>query len=324
MKVLVTGGAGYIGALLVPQLLSDGHEVTVYDTMWLGSGHLPKDNGNLTIIKGDVRDQVHYRLHCVRKDAIIYLASVSNNAMYDKNYDLTTSVNTGCFNMNVKVAKASGVKLFIYASSVAAYGVTDKPANEDNQLGVSSHYGNAKAGCEGIVKAYQDDNFTTVRVRSASVCGYSPNMRFDTTINMMVNHAYRKGKITVNGGEQYRTHVHIQDLCDFYRLLLTLRDKALFGGQAFNVVCGNQKVIESARLVKSVFQDHGKYVDLEVGPPTDDRSYMVSGNRALVLGFAPKRDVRNAITDLYLKFASGYWKDSLENDIYQNLITGIE
>ena len=290
MNVLCVGGCGYIGALLVPQLLAEGHKVTVYDLQLFGDGHLPKDNQNLTIIKGDVRDVDDLYGAAVDQDAIIWLASVSNNAMYGVNYEFTHSVNT-CLTY-------FPVKRFIYASSAAVADPT-------------SDYAKDKIYCEEKLKGTK-----AIIVRSASVCGYSPRQRFDLTVNMMIHDAARKGVITVNGGLQKRSHVHIQDLCDFYKLLLTERDEFVCG-QTFTVVADNLSVMATAREVVNVYVD--RYIQIVTKPRSDNRSYVSSGDKALVIGFAPKRNVRDAIQDLKIKFDSGYWPDSLTNPIFQNI-----
>ena len=279
MNVLCVGGCGYIGALLVPQLLAEGHKVTVYDLQLFGDGHLPKDNQNLTIIKGDVREIDDLYDAAVDQEVIIWLASVSNNAMYGVNYELTHSVNT-CLTY-------FPVKRFIYASSVAVADPT-------------SDYAKDKLYCEKLLKDYP-----AVIVRSASVCGYSPHQRFDLTVNRMVNDATRKGVITVNGGDQMRTHVHIKDVCDFYRLLLT---SDLSG--TFNLVTENQSVLDTALRVNRIIP-----VEIDIKVRTDDRSYMVEPSKE----FTPKKTIQQAIQDLKIKFDSGYWPDSLTNPIYQNI-----
>ena len=151
----------------------------------------------------------------------------------------------------------------------------------------------------------------TIIVRSASVCGYSPNMRFDTTVNMMTNHAIRKGEITVNGGRQKRSHVHIKDICDFYKLLLKAPKEKI--GQAFNVVLENKAVAETANTVAEVM---GCIIVKK--PHSDDRSYTVDGTKAReILGFTPKHSVWQAVRDMVVKLKAGYWPDSLTNPIYQ-------
>lgn len=294
MNLIVPGGAGYIGARLVPFLLADGHKVTVFDTLWFGDGSLP-DNPNLTIIKGDIRDQQALRDASAGQDACIYLASISNNAMYAVNREVTHAVNAEHFPAAHGCIVLSGVKRFIYASSVAV-------------LDPTSEYAKDKLFCESILK-----DTGAIIVRAASVCGYSPHQRLDTTINMMTHDAYRKGVITVNGGEQERTHVHIDDLCRFYRMALTEG----VDGETYTVWALSEKIKHTAANVAQVFRDAGKQVSVEIKPRSDNRSYSIERTNSLDWG--PKKAVWDGVRDLIIKFDSGYWPDSRTNPIYQNI-----
>ena len=289
MNVLVAGGAGYIGARLVPFLLADGHKVTVFDSMWFGNGHLP-DNPNLTVIKGDIRDTFALNDAALGQDSVIWLASISNNDMYRVNYDLTHTVNTSITPFSIK---------FIYASSVAV-------------LDPTSDYAKDKLYCESVLK-----DTGAIIVRSASVVGYSAHQRFDLTLNRMTHDAYRKGVITVNGGNQVRTHIHIDDLCDFYRLLLTKGVQ----GETYTAWNISLSIKDSAETIKGIFEDHKKQVSIEYKPRTDDRSYgtELNGDSMRSIGAETKRAVWDGVRDLIIKFDSGYWKDSETNPIYQNI-----
>jgi nucleoside-diphosphate-sugar epimerase len=313
MRILCSGGASYIGSWLVPQLLAEGHKVTVYDTLMFGDGFLPKDNYSLTILRADVRNASLWRQMCMLHDTVIYLASISSEMMCQKNPELAQSINVDCFGPNVEIAKAEGIKRFIYASSVAGYGSSETSMKEDAPLEPTTIYGKGKKACEDILKDFQSEDFTTIVTRSASVCGYSPRIRLDLTINRMVHDACRKGLITVEGGNQVRSHVHMKDICEFYKLLIKA-PKNLIEGQAFNVVAENQSVMESAKIV-SIACGSG----IEVKERVDDRSYSVDGEKAKSIGFFPTLRVQDAVLDLKYKFDSGYWKDSLTNPIYQNM-----
>ena len=313
MRVLVPGGASYIGAYLVPQLLAEGHEVTVYDTFAFGESWLPKDNDNLELVKADVRDQDAWRAVCKKKHAIIYLASISRESMCQKYEPLAHEVNVECVGPDIQIAKDEGVKKFIYASSVAIYGSSNSPATEKHPINPTSIYGKHKAECEELLWKAHSKDFACVATRSASVCGYSPRMRLDLTINRMVHDAVRKNVITVEGGKQIRSHVHMRDICDFYKQLLW-DERA--SGHAFNVVCDNQTIEMSAELVASIVD-----CEVKVTERVDDRSYSIDGHKAYaLLDFMPKRPIYQAVYDLKACFDSGYWKDSLTNPVYQNII----
>lgn len=310
MKVLVPGGAGYIGAVLVPWLLADGHEVTVYDMMWFGRGHLP-ENGSLKIIKADIRSLRDINAACEGQDAVICLASISAEEMCQRNPVLARTVNMGGA-MSVAIsAKNAGIRRFIYASSVAAYASSDKPSSETDEMRPTTIYGECKVDAERRVRESFPE---AVIVRCASVCGYSPHQRFDLTVNMMVHDAMRKGVITVNGGEQKRSHIHIQDVCDFYRLLLDVPERKI-SGQIFNVAAVNETVVETANLVA---KETGAAVLMQ--PRSDNRSYKVDGAKAFeVLGYKPRRTIRQAVLDLKARFDAGNWPDSMTNQAYMNL-----
>lgn len=283
MNIIVPGGCGHIGARLVPFLLADGHKVTVLDTQWFGDGHLP-GNDSLRVIKGDVRTFQDWGGY----EAVIWLASISNNAMYTVNYDLTHAVNT--------FVRRGDAPKFIYASSVAV-------------LDPTSDYAKDKLFCEAQLM-----DTGAIIVRSASACGYSPHMRLDTTINMMTHDAYRKGVITVHGGEQERTHVHIDDLCNFYRMAL----KDGVDGETYTVWALGEKIKHTAKNVAGIFENEGKNVSIEVKPRSDNRSYSIEGGKSLNWG--PKKAVWDGVRDLIIRFDDGYWPDSLTNPVYQNVI----
>ena len=319
MRILIPGGASYIGSWLVPHLLAEGHQVTVYDTLMFGNGFLPKDNGNLTIVKADVRDTDYWQKACAGHDTVIYLASISRELMCQQQPELAQAVNVDCFAPDVEIAKAEGIKRFIYASSVAVYGSSETPMKEDTKQEPTTIYGQGKKACEEVLKSVQSSDFTTIVTRSASVCGYAPRMRLDLTINRMVHDAHRKGVINVEGGKQTRSHVHIQDLSDFYKLLVTA-PKEKIEGQAFNVVMENQTILESARMVQQVFDITGSFIRIITTPRVDDRSYAIDGEKIMDLGFQPTRFISHAVREIAEKFESGYWKDSLTNPIYQNML----
>lgn len=311
MKVLLIGGCGYIGADLSTTLLAADHHVTVYDAQWFGTGN-PPNNDNYTLIYGDIRDHERLGKALNGQNAVIYLAGLTNNDECNKNPKLAFEVNEEAFPKVFELAHKKKVERFIYASSVAAYGNSSDLLTEDMPLKPATLYGFGKAHCEEFIKKYNWDNWTIVR--PASVCGYSPRMRFDLTVNRMVHDAFIKGRITVNGGQQMRTHVHIKDLNQFYAFLLKVHKPRIFR-QVFNVVSENQKVIDTANYVF----DRVLASRMEIGERTDNRSYMVSGEKAKRLGFVPKRDVLTAVGDIYSRFKEGYWNDVLTNKEYFNV-----
>lgn len=309
MNIFIPGGSGYIGSYLVPFLLADGHKVRVLDTEWFGKGHI-SDNDSCEFIKGDVRDIPVFEKALKGMDTVIYLASISNNDMFAINPTLFWDVNRHAFGANLALAHNAGVKKFIYASSVAGYDTGERPATEEDKLKPLTPYATAKIACE---KTLIDCKIPWVIVRSASVCGYSTNQRFDTTFNKMVHDACKHGVITVNGGDQVRSHIHIKDLCDFYRLLVNHKTS----GSTYNVVERNQKVRDTAILIAETL---GAAITYK--PNTDTRSYSVSGEKAKdVLGWKPSKLIDFAIHDLMIRFSRGMWKE--DNDSLWKINRGL-
>src|SRR5436305_11078841 len=247
-KVLVTGGAGYCGARLVPQLLERGYKVTVYDIMFFGSSFLPRDNPNLRVIDGDIRDTAKFAAAVAGHDAVVHLACISNDASFELDEDLSTSINLNAFEPLVLAAKKAGVKRFVYASSSSVYGVSDKSdVTEDHPLVPLTLYNKYKGMCEPLLFNHQSKDFVCVVIRPATLCGYAPRQRLDLSVNILTNHAINSGKITVFGGSQKRPNLHVQDMCDVYKLLLTV-DDAKISGQIFNAGFQNLSIMEIAHL----------------------------------------------------------------------------
>ena len=317
-RVLVTGGAGYVGSNLVPKLLQAGYEVAVLDLYLYGdvfanlSGE-PK----LTQIKGDLRHpaDVHNALRGC--DAVIHLACISNDPSFDLNPELGKSINFVCFRPLVKAAKDAGVRRFIYASSSSVYGVRDElDVTEDLPLAPLTDYSKYKAMCEEVLEHEREPGFVAVTLRPATVCGYAPRLRLDLTVNILTNHAINNGRITVFGGEQLRPNIHIEDMTDLYLLLLEQPDAAI-NGKTWNAGYHNLKVRAIADMVR---EEVGQGIDIIVTPTDDHRSYHVSSEKIRRdLGFVAGRTVKDAIVDLKTAFVAGKVPNSLTDDRYYNI-----
>lgn len=315
-KIFLTGGAGYVGSVLTPKLLDAGYEVTVFDWMLYGEHVLP-DHPSLTAVKGDIRDEDALAKHIPGHDAVIHLACISNDPSFELDPDLGRSINLDSFEPMVRTAKEAGVKRFIYASSSSVYGIKEEPeVTEDMTLEPLTDYSKFKVECERILESYRDDSFDTLTIRPATVCGYSPRLRLDLTVNLLTNHAVNNGKITVFGGEQKRPNIHIEDMSDLYRYVLELPSERIDGG-VYNAGYENHKVKDIARMVKEVV---GPQVEIETTPSDDQRSYHVSSEKIRKeLGFAPQHTIKDAIQDLVDAFEAGKIPEPMERDVYYNV-----
>lgn len=323
MNVLVTGGAGYVGSLLTPQLLKAGHKVTVYDILYYGDHFLPKDNPNLTVVKGDIRDTGKLEMAFKNIDVVIHLACISNDASFELDENLSKTVNYDSFEPMVIAAKKIGVKRFIYASSSSVYGVSDAPdVTEEHPLVPLTLYNKFKGLCEPLLFKHQTPDFVCVIIRPATLCGYTPRQRLDLSVNILTNHAVSNNKITVFGGVQLRPNLHVQDMCDLYEMLIDIPDKKI-AGQIFNAAYQNMSIMDIAQNAKKIvereFPDKGT-IDIVTAPTDDIRSYHVNSDKIKqLLGFVPKRTVEDAIHDLCTSFREGKLPNSMTDDIYYNV-----
>lgn len=315
-SIFITGGAGYVGAVLTPRLLSEGYHVTVLDLMLYGREVL-KEHPNLEIIKGDIRDVDLLARSIPGHDALIHLACISNDPSFELNPDLGRSINLDAFMPLVETSRSLGIERFIYASSSSVYGVkSEKDVHEDMSLEPLTDYSRFKADCEKILAEYQSEDFTTVTIRPATVCGYSPRQRLDVVVNILTNLAFHKREITVFGGRQLRPNIHIDDMADAYLALLRApKDK--IAGEIFNAGYENQTVLELAQMVKQVIGDDVRLIEV---PTDDNRSYHISSYKILDrLGFMAKRTIQDAVYDLRQAFECGLLQNSLEDERYFNI-----
>ena len=322
-NVLITGGAGYAGSLLTPQLLDAGYRVTVYDIMYFGSDFLPNDNPNLTVIQGDIRDSAKLAEACKGMDAVINLACISNDASFELDEALSTSINLDAFEPMVLAAKNAGVKRFIYASSSSVYGVSEAPdVTEDHPLVPLTLYNKYKGMCEPRLFEHQSPDFVCTVIRPATLCGYAPRQRLDLSVNILTNHAVNNGKITVFGGSQKRPNLHVQDMTDLYKLLLTVPGEKI-AGEIFNAGFQNMSIMDIAKLAQKVVQElmpEKGEIEIVTTPTDDIRSYHVNSDKIRrVLGFEAKRTVEDAIRDLCQAFREGKLPNSMDDTFYYNV-----
>jgi len=296
IKILVTGACGYVGTVLVPKLLAQGHGVVAFDIMWFGN--FLESHPRLRVVKGDVRNPEEIDLDSV--DTIIHLASVANDPCGDLDPKLTWEVNCLATMQLADKAVRNGVKRFIYASSGSVYGVKDDPqVTEDLELKPISEYNKTKMVAERVLVSYANDMCVQI-VRPATVCGYSPRMRLDVSVNMLTMQALSTGRITVFGGQQTRPNIHIDDITDLYIFVL---DHQEYRG-IYNAGFENLSIMEIAKRVIQYAP-----AEIIVSESKDPRSYRVNSDKLLATGFRPKKTVEDAIGELVQKYREGVLRD---------------
>lgn len=303
MKILVTGGCGYKGHVLVPKLLERGYDVIVFDIQWFGNYLIP--HKNLSIIKGDVRDTESIPLEGV--DCIIHLSSIANDPCSDLDPKLTWEISALATMQLADKAKRNGIKRFIYASSGSVYGVKEElQVTENLELEPISEYNKTKMVGERVLLSYENDMVVQI-VRPATVCGYSPRMRLDVSVNLLTMQALTNGKITVFGGDQIRPNIHIDDITDLY---LHLIDHPEITG-IYNAGFENISIKDIANLISKKIT-----AKISVTPSNDPRSYRINSDKILATGFRPKKTVDDAIKEIIQKFKNNELKDE---DHFYNL-----
>jgi nucleoside-diphosphate-sugar epimerase len=314
--IFITGGAGYVGSVLVPKLLKKGYQVTVLDLMIYGEDVLPK-HPKLNSVKGDIRDQDLLKKLLPGVDTVIHLACISNDPSFELNPGLGKSINLDAFDPLVRISKESGVNRFIYASSSSVYGIKEEPnVHEDVTLEPLTDYSKFKMLCEVILEKYRSDSFTTCTIRPATVCGYGKRLRLDLSVNILTNLAINKGEITVFGGSQKRPNIHIEDMTDLYCTLIELPSEKI-NGKIWNAGYENFTISQIAQMVKNVV---GEQVKIVTTPSNDLRSYHISSEKIRKdIGFEPKHSIEDAVRDLKAAFENGLVPDSLSADKYFNV-----
>lgn len=296
MNILVTGACGYKGCVLIPKLLQAGHLVTAFDIMWFGNDL--RAHSNLNIVKGDIRNTEEIPLEGV--DAIIHLASIANDPAGDLDPKLTWEVSALATMRLADKAFRLGIKRFIYASSGSVYGLKeDMQVTEDLPLVPISEYNKTKMVAERVLLSYGRDMIVQI-VRPATVCGLSPRMRLDVSVNMLTMQALSRGEITVLGGGQTRPNIHIDDITDLYLFLLERPDLA----GIFNAGFENISIRQIAEMACK--KAEAKIIVL---PSNDPRSYRINSDKLLSTGFRPRKTVEVAIDEICQAYRTGILKD---------------
>lgn len=318
MRVLVAGGAGYVGSQLVPMLLKKGYKVRVFDLYLYGHAVFDafKDNPHLEEIEGDVRDFSKVKEAISGCDHVVHLACISNDPSFELDPILGKSINFDAFEPFVKECKRQGVRRFIYASSSSVYGIKEvADVTEEMSLEPLTDYSRFKADCEKVLFKYTDENFITTVLRPATICGYAKRLRLDLVVNILTNIAYHTGKIKVMGGTNLRPNIHIKDMVEAYITVLESPEDKI-QGEIFNVGSNNYSVLEIGNIVKKIVGN----VEIENIPTNDNRSYHISSAKiAKRLQFVPKHTVEDAVKDLCAAFKEGKVKNSLDDTRYFNI-----
>ena len=299
MKILVTGGCGYVGSGLVPKLLGEGHDVLVIDDQWFGN-FIPS-HPMLKIMKKTIENINEGDLRGIQ--VVMHLANVANDPSVEINPTFSWEVNVLHTTQFLELCRRSGsVKKFMYASSGSVYGVKSEPnVTEDLALVPISAYNKTKMSAERVCLSYSDD-FEIFCIRPATVCGVSPRMRFDVVVNMFVMQAFLKNQITVLGGDQVRPNIHIEDMAAVY--IHFLNSNGLNSG-TYNAGFENISVMDIAKMVQDRFK-----VGIEVKPSNDPRSYRQDSTKLVKTGFEAKKSVSDAIDEIATKLQSGELKDN--------------
>lgn len=300
-KILITGGCGYVGSLLVDTLKKKNYSITVIDTQWFGK-NLPLDK-NIKIIKEDIRNLDRINLRGFH--TIIHLANISNDPSAQIDPSISWEINVlASYQLLIK-AKKSGVKKFIYASSGSVYGIKkEKKVTENLSLVPITTYNKTKLIFEKLLMSMSNRNFKTYSLRPGTICGHSPRIRFDLSVNLLTLSALKNKVIKVFGGSQFRPHIHIKDMIRVYEHFLT---KNIPSG-IFNTSNECFTINKLAKYIRRRTKSKLIYYK-----SNDVRSYRLNSDKLIKTGFSYKYKVEDAINDLTYLYSKNKLKDNLNN-----------
>ena len=286
MKIIITGGCGYKGSYLIPLLLEEGHQIISIDTQWFGNYLC--NHKNLQNLNIDIRDIDKINMDGV--DVIIHLANIANDPAVDLNPTLSWEVNVLAGQQLIEKAQRNNVRHFIFASSGSVYGVKGEPnVTEDLELVPISVYNKTKMVAERVFLSYQD-KMQVHCIRPATVCGFSPRMRLDVSVNMFTYQALKNKKMTVFGGDQTRPNIHIKDIANVYKHFI--ENPGIKSG-CYNAGFENITIKKIAEMVSNVIPS-----EIEITESNDPRSYRQDSSKLIKTGFTPKFTVLDAIKDI--------------------------
>ena len=300
MKILITGGCGYKGSKIIPSLIKDGHTIINIDSQWFGN--YLEEHSSLINIKSDIRNIDQKFLQDI--DIIIHLANIANDPAVDLNPTLSWETNVLAGQQLADKAARCGVKQFIFASSGSVYGISEEAeVREDIQLVPISTYNKTKMVAERIFLSYKD-KMRIHCIRPATVCGLSPRMRLDVSVNLLTFQALKSGEITIFGGSQTRPNIHIDDMVNVYKHFI---NNDLPSG-CYNAGFENISILDIAKIIT-------KFVDAKITltQSNDPRSYRQNSEKLLATGFKPKFSIETAIKEIILAYKNG---NLIENEMW--------
>ena len=319
-KITITGGAGYVGSALIPDLINRGYEVTVVDLFMYGEDVFgdAQNSERLKLVRADIRDQDRLSQAFANQDAVIHLACVSNDPSFELDPELGTSINYDAFFGLLNAVKEKDVKRLIYASSSSVYGVKDETnVREESSCEPLTDYSKYKLQCEEVLSRTDLGETEYVILRPATVCGYATRLRLDVIVNILTINALARKNIKVFGGAQLRPNLNIKDMVRVYATALEASSD-LISGEVFNAGYENRSVADLATMVHEEVGDPDVTITVE---PTDDlRSYHINSDKIeRVLGFAPQYSIREAVQSICKAYRSGLIDEALTDSRFYNI-----
>ncbi len=311
MNILVTGGAGYVGSNLIPELIHDGHFVKCLDRFFFGSDFLSSGEfeGKLELIKDDIRWFDPKILENI--DLVFDLAALSNDPVGELNPEKTYEINHLGRSRVARESKKAGVKQYVLASSASIYGQQDQIATETSIVHPITAYSKANRNAEIDILKLDDENFCASAFRFSSLYGLSPRMRFDISVNEMVLNLFKHKKIVVRGKNNQRPFLHVNDAVDAYKLIINA-DESKIGGEIFNVGIETQNYT-IGDLAKNIANSIDVDCHLEFGDNNDHRSYAASFEKIRdILNYNPIRTLQQGSLEIYDSLMSKKISDSIE------------
>jgi nucleoside-diphosphate-sugar epimerase len=305
-RVLVVGGAGYVGSVLVRDLLDRGFRVTVMDALMYGDDGIRShyDDPRFDVVRGDLRSIEAVVSACRDADAVVHLGALVGDPACDLDERLAFEINLEATRTLAAVARGLGIKRFVFASTCSVYGASDDELHEDSALAPVSIYARTKSASEELLLDMDGNDFCPVILRFGTFFGSSPRARFDLVVNMLVAKAVREGEITIMGGDQWRPFLHVADGAEAVIASLTAPAAAV-SHRIFNVGSDgeNHTLAEVGQIIASAVPG----TQLTIAPPAEvEANYRVSFRRLREeLGFVPSRSLLDGVEELRMEIETG-------------------